>query len=93
VYQVLDLGAAVTRADIPVLCERLHALVRDTGTPVVRCQVGGLVEPGVAAVEALARLRLTARRLDVELPIDGAGSRLRQLVALAGLSALLGLQP
>ncbi len=50
--------------------------------PVVVCDVAGLGPPGMAAVELLARLQLTARR---------AGGRIRLRDPAPALLALLGL--
>uniref|UniRef100_A0AAU3H4L9 STAS domain-containing protein n=1 Tax=Streptomyces sp. NBC_01401 TaxID=2903854 RepID=A0AAU3H4L9_9ACTN len=86
---VLVLTGRITRADVPGLCARLEALVSGTsgasGTErvVVDCDVGGVVHPGLAVVEAVARLGLVARRA------GGAELRLRNVPAELG--ALLGL--
>ena len=90
------LGPAVTRADIPVLCADLAALLRDrTGGPVV-CDVAGVVRADLVTVEALARLRVTARRYGRRMVVSGAAPGLRDLVALLGLTQVLpepGRQP
>jgi len=52
------------------------------------CDVGAL-SPEIGAVDALARLHLTARRLGVELRFRNAGPELAQLVAFAGLGDVL----
>lgn len=79
-------GAPVTRADIPVLCADLAELVRGRGGGVVVCDVAGVVRPDVVMVEALARLRLTARRHGWSLVVTGAGPDLLELVRLLGLT-------
>ena len=53
---------AVTRAEIPALCADLAERLRGRGAGVVICDVAAVGEPDVVTVEALARLRLTARR-------------------------------
>jgi hypothetical protein len=57
--------------------------------------IRGLVEPDVGTVETLARLQLTAgrfgRALRFRAGAGGTGRRLRELVALAGLDAVLPL--
>ncbi|MGI5239596.1 STAS domain-containing protein [Dactylosporangium sp. CA-139066] len=83
------LGAAVTRADIPVLCDDLARLLRGTGPGVVHCDVAAVAHPDAVTVEALARLHLTARRHGRRLVITGAGPHLRQLITLIGLDATL----
>jgi anti-anti-sigma regulatory factor len=83
----------IGRADIPVLCARLADLLRsyDRSGAVVVCDVAGIVEPSAVTVEALARLRLTARRLGADILVRGAHARLRQLLALTGLGEAIPL--
>ncbi|TDU05491.1 STAS domain-containing protein [Streptomyces sp. 846.5] len=50
------------------------------------CDVSALTEPGLGDLGALARLQLAARRSGRELRLVGAGERLRELIALAGLA-------
>jgi hypothetical protein len=92
------LGPAVGRADAPRLCTELADRLRGlTGTITAPYTVDicGLAEPDVGTVETLARLQLTARRFGHRLRFraaaDGTGHRLRELVALAGLDAVLPL--
>jgi anti-anti-sigma regulatory factor len=91
VYPVLLVGPDVARSDVVLHSDRLAALIRDHRPDVVICDVSSVTQPTAAAVEVLARLCLVARQLDCELRIYGAGGRLRELVALTGLSAALGL--
>jgi hypothetical protein len=55
----------------------------------VICDVSQITEPDERALEALARLQLTARRLGVSIRLHNAGSALVDLVALVGLSDVL----
>ncbi|MFF1478610.1 STAS domain-containing protein [Streptomyces sp. NPDC058301] len=80
----LVVPAPVTLADVPPLCERLRALYA-AGAREVVCDVGGLVRADLAAVEAVARLRLTARRAGGRIEIRNAGPGLMALLRLAGL--------
>jgi anti-anti-sigma regulatory factor len=82
-------GSTVTRADIPVLCADLADLLRGRTGEVVICDVAGVLRPDMVTVEALARLRVTARRHGRRLVVRGAGPGLRQLVALVGLTEVL----
>jgi ABC-type transporter Mla MlaB component len=81
--------ATITRADIPALCARLADLLRGRPADVVECDVGGIDRPDVVTVEAVARLRLTARRHGGRLIVTGAGPDLLLLFGLLGLSELL----
>lgn len=72
---------------MPVLCARLGRWLDGVaaGGEVV-CDLSGLVAPGLAAVDAVARLALTAGRRGHRLVVRGAGPELRALLALAGLA-------
>jgi anti-anti-sigma regulatory factor len=47
----------------------------------------------LATVDALARLQLAARRRGLELRVRGSQRELRELIELAGLTAVLGVEP
>jgi hypothetical protein len=53
----------------------------------------GTLPPDAAAVEALARLQLGARRAGMEVRVSGVSPELRHLLAFCGLSDVLGLEP
>ncbi|MEU9159514.1 STAS domain-containing protein [Streptomyces sp. NPDC048424] len=59
------------------------------GATAVECDVGAVTAPDLAVVEALARLRLTARGRG-GFTVTGAGPPLRALLDLVGLVELLG---
>jgi hypothetical protein len=80
---------AVTRADVKAACERLRTLADGGDIDAVACDVSALAAE-VAAVEALARLALVARRLGCPLKVRRASPELRELVAFCGLSDALG---
>lgn len=75
-------------AGIPVLCARLADLVRQPGALVV-CDAAAIVDATIGTVEALARLRLTARRLGADLRIRHVPPPLRHLLALTGLEEVV----
>ena len=56
------------------------------------CQVGGL-EADAATLDLLARLELSARRLGIKVRLLHASPELRELVAFAGLTGVLLLEP
>jgi anti-anti-sigma regulatory factor len=47
----------------------------------------------IATVDALARLQLTARRLGWRLRLRSVSVELRELIELAGLTGVLGIEP
>jgi STAS domain len=84
---VLLIGA-ITRAEIRAARERLCAIVDAGHAEVVACDVGA-VTAGVGAVEALARLQLTARQLGCRLRLRHASLELEGLIAFCGLGDVL----
>ncbi len=97
---VLTLPGTVAPGEVAALCERLRALlerreetgdVPGRGEPfAVVCDAGAVTRPDLATVEALARLRLTARRLGCRLRLRNAHPELRCLLRLLGLDGVVG---
>ena len=85
---VFALGGPVAHTDVPALCERLSVLIDCARPAVVVCDVGGGVEPNAVAIEALARLQLTARRRGCRVRVRDAPAELQDLLAFAGLNDL-----
>lgn len=83
---LIFLEGPIERSEIPDLCARFEDLLGERPGRRVICDVAGLAESDAVAVEALARLQLTARRLGCRLWLRHAGCGLRQLIALVGLS-------
>ena len=78
----------ITRADLPGLCERVCALLAESGADVVLCDVGA-VDPDCVTVDALARLQLAARRHGCQVRLCHASDDLLDLVAFMGLRDIL----
>lgn len=83
---VLLIRGRITRADIPEWCCRVRALLEATHASQVVGDVGGLLRPGAATVDALARLRLSARRLGRTVRLRNPSPDLRDLLELLGMS-------
>ncbi|MFJ4903771.1 STAS domain-containing protein [Streptomyces sp. NPDC088727] len=82
----------VTRAGVPSLCAELEAILAASDAAVVDCDVGGLERADLAAVEAIARLSLVARRSGGRrLRLCGTPPELRLLMDLVGLADVLAL--
>jgi anti-anti-sigma regulatory factor len=90
---VFVVGPSARRADVPVLSERLAAIVRDSPADVVICDVRAITSPDASTIDVLARLQLMARRLGCGIHLYGAHPRLRDLLLLTGLSEALPLLP
>ncbi|MEU9476308.1 STAS domain-containing protein [Streptomyces sp. NPDC048191] len=82
---VLTLPGPVTRAEVAALCARVRMLLAGSGTRVVVCDVGGLGPPGLAVVDLLARLELTARRAGGRIRLRDPDPALHALLDLVGL--------
>lgn len=72
-----------------MLYAQLAALIRHQRSPVVACDVHALADPDAGTIEVLARLQLAARRLGGRLRLRRADQRLRELIGLCGLAAVL----
>lgn len=81
---VLTLGARATPDEVARLC----AVLREAPPTDVVCEIGALAHADLAAVDALARLRLVAGRLGHRLTFRGARAELRLLLELVGLAGL-----
>jgi len=78
----------IARSDLPGLCDRVCALLRESGPSVARCDVHG-VDPDAVTVDALARLQVAARRHECTVRLRHASAELIELVAFMGLADVL----
>jgi ABC-type transporter Mla MlaB component len=90
---VLVIGGPIGRSDVLCLSERARALLDEGGVDLLVCDVGGLRRPDLVAVEALARLQLTARRRGARVLLAHACPALLDLLAYVGLDAALPRRP
>ncbi|HLB22264.1 MAG TPA: STAS domain-containing protein [Solirubrobacteraceae bacterium] len=84
----IEIRAPLRREDLPGLFERTRVLLAQCAAGELRCEVAGVDADGVA-VDALARLALTARRRRCSVLLCGASQELLELVALVGLDEVL----
>jgi ABC-type transporter Mla MlaB component len=82
------LHAPVRRDDLPGLCDRVCALLRDSRPDLAWCDVTGIAADAVA-VEGLARLRLAGQRYGCRIRLQNASVELLELVAFMGLEDVL----
>ena len=78
----------IAPADLTGLCNRLRDRIAEQNATRVACAVSGLVADAIA-VDALARLRLGARRCGCALTVEGWSEDLQHLVAFVGLQDVL----
>jgi ABC-type transporter Mla MlaB component len=78
----------IARGDLPGLAERACRLLERSAPATVLCDVSEVPADAVT-VDAVARLKLAARRYGCELQIHQPSAELRELVAFMGLSDVL----
>jgi ABC-type transporter Mla MlaB component len=83
-----SIDGPIARSDLPGLCDRVCALLREGRPDVAYCDVDG-VEPDAVTVDALARLQLAAQRHACRVRLRGASEELRALVVFMGLADVL----
>jgi anti-anti-sigma regulatory factor len=89
---VVVLGAPVSPGDACALCRRLELLLAGDGVHGVVCDVGALACPDLAAVGAVARLHLVARRRGHRLRLVHAARTLEELLVLVGLGDVVAVE-
>lgn len=89
--RIVKIGEPRVNADIRELCERLAAVPE--GERELVCDVGGLTDADAATVECLARLQLSARRLDHRVWLRHAPVELRELLGFLGLDEIVPCLP
>jgi ABC-type transporter Mla MlaB component len=83
---ILRIDGRIDRADVAGLCDRVRTLLAAGGADLVVCDVSRLVAPDAVAVDALARMQLTAHRLGHGIRLRHACPYLVGLIFLSGLS-------
>ncbi len=73
------------------LCGKLRRALEGGPAVVLVCDLSPATEPDLSVVDALARLALTARRCQRPVVVRHACPELWELLTLAGLTALPGL--
>lgn len=95
-YAVMVLGPVVAKDDLAALCARVDRAARavpDGAVLVVLCDVSALDRPDLVALDVLARLRLHTVRAGGTLRLWRVGPRLRLILDLTGLRAVLPSHP
>ncbi len=78
----------IHRADLPELCDRVRAVLAESTSVVVDCDLAGAF-PDAVTIDTLARLQLAALRRDCAVRLQNASERLLELVELVGLTHVL----
>lgn len=88
---VIAIDGPIDRDDVPALCDRFRELLDGAGPGRVVCDVGALTVADATAVDVLARLQLTARRLGLQVRLSRPSPALVELLSLMGLRGVLPL--
>ena len=90
---VLAVSGTLGPEDAGPLCVRVRDLLAGSEAGLVVCDLSGLADVGLAAVDALARLQLTVRRLGHRIQFWRMPRELLELLVLSGLDQLLPAAP
>jgi hypothetical protein len=86
---LIALSGTVAAADVAALCAEVAELLAGGNARLVVCDVGALSGQGLAAVEALARLKLTVGGLGHRIQFRRVPRDVLELLVLAGLDQVL----
>lgn len=81
----LVITGRVSARDVDRYCAKALAAIPDPASGFVDLHVHDIEHPDAVAVEAIARMQLTLKRLGRSLRVRGAGPELLDLLDLAGL--------
>jgi hypothetical protein len=90
--RVVVIAGSIEPPDVAALCGRARRLLDDVDEDPVTCEVRAL-RADLSAVDALARVALTAGRLHRRIGLREATPALRELLALAGLADVVRCEP
>jgi anti-anti-sigma factor len=88
-HVVLAVHGHITAETVPHWCARVADLLADPAIAGVTCDLSGVVRPDATALDALARMQLTARRQGRTIRLRHASTEMCALLALAGLTGIV----
>jgi hypothetical protein len=83
----------IAPSDVGGVGARVRALLEESGAQVALLSFDAHVEADLATVDALARAQLQAGRLGCSVALRDGPQALRDVIELAGLAGVLGLEP
>ncbi len=90
---IVTIAGRIDRADAARFGEEVADRLYGRHTSLVVCDVGGLIEPDGAAVDAVCRIRLAARHAGSGLLLGNASPEILDLLDLLGLCGVLRAAP
>jgi STAS domain len=88
---VVVIDGPLTRHDVAGLCAAARRLLTTRDVSEITYDVGAAVAPDLTAIDAVARLELTARRAAGSIRVRRASGELRALLAAVGLCDVVAL--
>jgi STAS domain len=85
---ILVIDRPVGSADVADLCDRLRVLVAGSEAEIVVCDARGLAA-NLTSIDALVRLRLSARRLGRQFRVHRVSPELSDLIAFCGVADVM----
>jgi anti-anti-sigma factor len=86
---VVSIGGRLDPSDAARVAALIDDLLRDQPAKTVICDVGGLVDPDAAAIDAICRIRVRVRRRGGRLRLRHPSPELVDLIDLVGLCDVL----
>lgn len=86
---VLAIGGRIGAPEIADLCARVQKAFARSHVTTVIVDVGGVIDPDIATLDALARLHLTATRMGRRLKVRHTCRQIEELAAFGGLDGVL----
>lgn len=86
---LVTIGGRIGRADAQRFAERVRDELARERASLVICDVHRLVRPDAAAVDAICRIRVVARRRGARVRLSRPSAELRELLDLIGLCDVL----
>ena len=90
---LVTIAGRIDRADAARFGELVENGLTANPTSLIVCDVGGLIGPDAAAVDAICRIRLASRRAGSRLQLGNAAFELLELLDLMGLCGVLPAVP
>ncbi len=89
----LAVDGPMRQAELLGLCERVRNLVAAGNAATVVCDARRVTDASLGTIALLASLQLAARRAGGRIEVRNASPHLRELLALLGLSEVVGVWP
>jgi len=83
---VVAIGGRIDRDEAAAIGARVRGLLVGRGANLLICDLGSLIDPDAATIDAICRIKLVARRLGCRVQLRATPPRLAELIDLVGLA-------